>query len=93
MDRSLFEKSVEMFSKANVSMVEAIEVFVREKGDVKFWSEVDNASCEPIYGLGLGDDGEVMALCVNDNVGLDDLTANELYEIVNKLMGEMYEEL
>ena len=92
MDRSLFEKSLEMFGKANSSMIEAIEVFVREKGDVKFWGEVDCASCEPIYGVGLVDD-EVMALGVNDNVSLDDLTSNELYEIVNKLMGEMYEEL
>lgn len=92
MDRSLFEKSLVKFREGTSSMVEAIEVFVKEKGDVKFFGEVDCASCEPLYGVGLVDD-EVMALGVNDNVSLDDLTSNELYAIVCKLMCELYNEL
>ena len=92
MDRSLFEKSLLKFRESTSSMVEAIEVFVKEKGDVKFFGDVDCASCEPLYGVGLVDD-EVMALGVNDNVSLDDLTSNELYAIVCKLMCELYNEL
>ena len=92
MDRSLFEKSLLKFREGTSSMVEAIEVFVKEKGDVKFFGDVDCASCEPLYGVGLVDD-EVMALGVNDNVSLDDLTSNELYAIVCKLMCELYNEL
>ena len=89
MNKDSFIKATELLGNANSAMCSAIEAFAKEEGSIRFWGEVENASCEPILGI-VARDGEVYAESISDSISLDDLTSNELFEICNKIMCGAY---
>ena len=96
--RNICMKALDALSEANDTMIKAIETSVKELTDngkktILFRNEVDCATCDPIAQLTFdNEDDSVYAGSVNDDeISLDDLTSNELYEITNLLMAGNYE--
>lgn len=85
-------------SEANSAMIGAIETSVKEitdngKKTILFRNEVDCATCDPLVQLDYNKDDDSVYITSETEVelSLDDLTANELFEIVNLLMAKNYQ--
>ena len=86
-----FANALNLVSQANSAMIEAIEDAVRENedGDVSYYETIDD-SCgyeEDRY-IRYNDDGDICVFDEDDNelYHLEDLTANELFDICAKLV-------
>lgn len=97
-NKDICVKALEKLSEANSAMISAIETAAKEitgngKNTILFRSEIDCATCSPLVQLNYN--SELKSAYVisdeEDEVSLDDLTANELLEIINHLMAGNYE--
>jgi len=78
--------SFEMLSKANVAMIEAISAAVNESEEV-IYTESDKYDGGEERTIKYNENGELMMFddCDNELVAIDDLSADDLYDICLEL--------
>lgn len=86
--KNKLQTALEMLSKANVAMIEAISAAVNESENEQVnYTESDKYDCGEERTIKYNENGELMMFddCDNELVSIDDLSADDLYDICLEL--------
>jgi hypothetical protein len=84
MNNNKIQTALEMLSKANVAMIEAISAAVNEsENEEVIYTESDKYDGGEVRFIKYNENGELMMFddCDNELVAIDDLSADDLYDI------------
>ena len=95
---NVLNNATNMLSEANNAMIDAItetfntivEVDKEKRSQIIFEGSIDVASSEPLLGLMIDETNTIVATTTLMDYCLDDLTANELFEICYRLNDGQY---
>lgn len=95
---NVLNNATNMLSEANNAMIDAItetfntivEMDKEKRSQIIFEGSIDVASSEPLLGLMIDETNTIVATTAFTDYCLDDLTANELFEICYRLNDGQY---